>query len=76
VSLPELSISKEMPLPEGDAVAQDEDHEDKRGALKQDTLKAWDDYQTDGLHIATNEVDKWLESWGSENELLTPECCK
>jgi predicted transcriptional regulator len=47
---------------------------DQREALKQDTLKAWEEFQATGLHATAEEVDKWLASWGDGNELPAPVC--
>ena len=57
-----------------EAIAQYVDREEKREALRQDTLNAWEEFQVTGLHASAEEVDKWLASWGSETELPTPEC--
>lgn len=57
-----------------EAIAQYVDREEKREALRQDTLKAWDEFQATGLHATADEVDKWLASWGTDNELPPPEC--
>lgn len=57
-----------------EAIAQYVDREEKREALRQDTLNAWEEFQATGLHASAEEVDKWLASWGSETELPTPEC--
>lgn len=57
-----------------EAIAQYVDREEKRESLRQDTLKAWDEFQATGLHASAEEVDKWLASWGTENELPAPEC--
>lgn len=59
-----------------EAIAQYVDREEKREALRKDTLKAWDEFQATGLHATADEVDKWLASWGTDNELPTPECHK
>lgn len=45
---------------------------EKREAFKQDTLRAWEEYQATGLHLTFDEVDQWLASWGTENELPAP----
>ncbi|MHB1321916.1 MAG: CopG family transcriptional regulator [Acidithiobacillus ferrivorans] len=47
---------------------------EQREALRQDTLKAWEEFQATGLHATAEEVDKWLASWGDENELPAPVC--
>jgi predicted transcriptional regulator len=57
-----------------EAIAQYVDREEKREALRQDTLKAWDDFQATGQHATADAVDRWLASWGTDNELPAPEC--
>ena len=57
-----------------EAIAQYVEREEKREALRQDTLKAWEDVQASGLHATAEEVEKWLSSWGTDNELPAPEC--
>lgn len=59
-----------------EAVAQYVEREEKREAFRQDTLKAWEEFQATGLHATAEEVDKWLSSWGSESELPAPICHK
>jgi len=59
-----------------EAIAQYVEREENREALKQDTLKAWEEFQTTGLHATAEEVENWLASWGTENELPTPKCHK
>ena len=58
------------------AIAQYVEREEKRESFRQDTLKAWEEYQATGLHATAKEVDEWLASWGTDNELATPECHK
>ena len=57
-----------------EAIAQYVDREEKREALRQDTLKAWDDFQATGQHATADAVDRWLASWGTDNALPAPEC--
>lgn len=59
-----------------EAIAQYVEREEKREAFRQDTLNAWDEFQATGLHATADEVEKWLASWGSDNELPAPECHK
>jgi predicted transcriptional regulator len=59
-----------------EAIAQYVEREEKREALNQDTLRAWNEFQATGLHATAEEVDRWLESWGTENELPAPRCHK
>lgn len=57
-----------------EAIAQYVEREEKREALRQDTLKAWEEFQATGLHATAEEVEKWLASWGTDNELPAPVC--
>ena len=59
-----------------EAISQYVDREEKREAFRQDAIKAWDEYQETGLHATAGEVDAWLASWGTENELPAPVCHK
>ena len=59
-----------------EAIGQYVIREEKREAFRQDTIKAWENYQETGLHATSAEVDTWLASWGTENELPAPECHK
>ena len=59
-----------------EAITQYVDREEKREAFRQDTLKAWEEYQESGLHANAGEVERWLVSWGSENETHAPACHK
>ncbi len=49
---------------------------EKREALRLDTLKAWEEFQETRLHATAEEVEEWLESWGTDKELPVPECHK
>lgn len=55
-----------------EAIKQYVEREEKREAFRQDTLKAWDEYRTTGLHASAEDVDAWLASWGAEHELPVP----
>lgn len=57
-----------------EAIEQYVEREEKREALRQDTLGAWEEFRTTGLHATAEEVEKWLASWGSEKELPPPQC--
>ena len=59
-----------------EAITQYVDREERREAFRLDTIKAWDDYQETGLHAPAAEVDNWLASWGTENEVPAPVCHK
>jgi len=57
-----------------EAVAQYVEREEKRENLKQETLKAWDEYQTSGLHVTAGEADAWLAQLSDGNDIDPPEC--
>ncbi|MFC3443541.1 CopG family ribbon-helix-helix protein [Sphingobium rhizovicinum] len=57
-----------------EAIAQYVEREEKREALRQDNVKAWEAFQANGLHATAEEVDAWLASWGTEDELPAPPC--
>jgi predicted transcriptional regulator len=59
-----------------EAIEQYVAREEKREAFKQEALDAWEEYQSTGLHATGSEVEKWLASWGTDNELPAPECHK
>lgn len=57
-----------------EAIEQYVEREERREAFKQDTLNAWEDYQATGLHATADEVEKWLASWGTDDEVPAPKC--
>ncbi|MGB3277331.1 MAG: CopG family ribbon-helix-helix protein [Castellaniella sp.] len=57
-----------------EAIAQYVVQEEKRESFRQATLAAWREYQDTGLHVTGEEVDAWLASWGTDNELPAPAC--
>jgi predicted transcriptional regulator len=59
-----------------EAIQQYIDREEKRETFRQETFKAWEEYQETGLHVTAEEVDAWLASWGTDNELPAPACHK
>lgn len=59
-----------------EAISQYIAREEKRELFKQETIKAWNEYQETGLGATASEVHAWLASWGSENELPPPQCHK
>jgi predicted transcriptional regulator len=47
-----------------------------REIFKRDALRAWEEYQSTGLHVSADEVENWLAGWGTEHEALPPKCRK
>lgn len=50
-----------------EAIAQYVEREEKRDALRQETLNAWDEFQATGLHVTGDEVENWLSTWGTDD---------
>ncbi len=48
--------------------------EEAREALNQDALSSWNHFQETGLHVTGDEVNAWIESWGTKDELQPPKC--
>ena len=59
-----------------EAIMQYVEREEKREAFRQETIKAWEEYQETGLHASAEDVDAWLASWGTANALPAPVCHK
>lgn len=57
-----------------EAIAQYVDREEKREAFRQDTLKAWEEYRTTGLHVTADEADAWLAQLEQGNDIEPPAC--
>lgn len=57
-----------------EAIQQYVEQEERREAFRQDALKAWENYQATGLHATADEVERWLNSWGKDDEGPAPEC--
>lgn len=55
-----------------EAISQYVEREEKREALRQETLRAWEEFQATGKHASAEEVNRWLESWGTGHELPAP----
>ena len=57
-----------------EAITQYVEREEKREAFRQDTLKAWEEYRTTGLHVTADEADSWLAQLENGNDIEPPEC--
>ncbi|MCL2898710.1 CopG family ribbon-helix-helix protein [Brenneria tiliae] len=57
-----------------EAIEQYVEREEKREALKQDALRAWEEYQQTGLHLTLEEADAWLEKLESGEDSELPNC--
>ena len=50
------------------------DWAEKRESFRQDAVNSWNEYQETGLHATGDEVIKWLNTWGTDDEKDVPEC--
>ena len=57
-----------------EAITQYVDREEKREAFRQNTLKAWEEYRTTGLHVTADESDAWLAQLEQGNDIEPPAC--
>ncbi|NCA87880.1 MAG: ribbon-helix-helix protein, CopG family [Gammaproteobacteria bacterium] len=57
-----------------EAITQYVEREEKREAFRQDTLKAWEEYRTTGLHVTAVEADAWLDQLEQGKDIEPPEC--
>lgn len=57
-----------------EAVEQYVEREEKREQFRQETLAAWEHFQTTGLHITGEEVDAWIERLKAGEDVDPPEC--
>jgi predicted transcriptional regulator len=46
-----------------------------REAFRQDTLKAWEDFRENGLHVTADEVDAWMAQLEQGNDVDLHSCC-
>jgi predicted transcriptional regulator len=57
-----------------EAIKQYVDREEKRESFLRDAVNSWNEYQETGLHATGEEVIKWLNTWGADDEQDAPEC--
>lgn len=55
-----------------EAIQQYLDREEARESFKQEALAAWTGFQETGLHLTGEEVGRWLDGWGTEQESEAP----
>lgn len=57
-----------------EAITQYVEREEKREALRRDTLKTWEQYRTTGLHVTAEEADVWLSRLEQGDDIEPPPC--
>ena len=45
-------------------------------AWNQSCVDSFNEYEATGLHVTQDEVERWMDSWGSDSELPVPQCHK
>ena len=57
-----------------EAIREYVDREEKREALRQDAMRAWNEYQATGLHATFEEADSWLAKLANDQSAEPPAC--
>jgi predicted transcriptional regulator len=57
-----------------EAIAQYVEREEKHESFKQDALRAWNEFQANGLHLTHEEADAWLADLESGKDAEPPKC--
>ena len=57
-----------------EAMTQYVDREEKREVFRQETLKAWETFRENGLHLTADEADAWMAQLEQGNDIEPPEC--
>lgn len=57
-----------------EAITQYVDREEKREAFRQDAIKAWEEFRSDGLDVTADEADAWLAQLERGNDIEPPAC--
>lgn len=57
-----------------EAIFQYVEREEKREALRQDAIKAWNEYQATAQHLTMEEADAWLAKLEAGQDVEPPEC--
>jgi predicted transcriptional regulator len=57
-----------------EAIRQYVDREEKREAFRQDGIRAWNEYQSTGLHVSMEEADAWFAQLETGQDVEPPGC--
>lgn len=57
-----------------EAIRQYVAREEKRELMRQDGLRAWSDYQENGLHVTHEEADAWMAKLEAGQDVAPPAC--
>ena len=57
-----------------EAIREYVEREEARENFKREALASWTAYQETGRHLTGKEVQDWLDTWGTDAEVESPEC--
>jgi len=50
------------------------EREEARESFKKEAIASWTSYQETGQHLTDQEVNDWLNTWGTDKESKIPPC--
>ncbi|MFT3741307.1 MAG: CopG family ribbon-helix-helix protein [Gammaproteobacteria bacterium] len=59
-----------------EAIREYVEREEAREKFKQEALLSWQHFQETGLHLTHQEVNDWLDTWGTDKQKPIPPCHK
>lgn len=59
-----------------EAIEQYVAREEVRERFKQEAIASWAAYKQTGRHLTGQEVRTWLNTWGTDEDTVVPECHK
>ena len=57
-----------------EAISQYVEREEKQESFRQDGIRAWNEYQANGLHVTLEEADAWLAKLEEGQNVEPPKC--
>lgn len=57
-----------------EAIREYVDREEAREKFKQEALLSWKNFQETGLHLTQQELNNWLDTWGTDKEKEVSKC--
>ncbi len=57
-----------------EAISEYLEREEARDDFKQEAMKSWEAFQETGKHLTGQEVNDWLDTWGTDKEVTQPPC--
>ena len=48
--------------------------QEAKDRMNLEAVQAYNDYKSTGLHVTHEQLDTWLDTWGTENEQPAPQC--